>query len=150
MKNSEPCKLLVLEIFSGKTQLTHPEIAHRARCVAKKAQQCPGPGNRQADFASVESSRDHLRCAITGCQGSHSVSSRKISSTCFPKSLPILNARPRLGSYLPFSMTLIVCRLTPRRVASSAWLSSLSARSTRSLFFTGGCPDSPVTAIGNP
>ena len=48
--------------------------------------------------------------------------SSKIASTGILKSRPILNAKGRLGSNLPFSSALIVWRDTSRAVAKSAWV----------------------------
>src|SRR5262245_1843630 len=59
----------------------------------------------------------------------------KTSSIRSSKRRATAKASGRLGSYFSVSMALTVWRETPRRSASSAWLQSRSARSTRRRFF---------------
>lgn len=59
----------------------------------------------------------------------------KTSSTLRPKASAIRNASGSEGSNRPFSTALIELRETRTRSASSAWLHSFSARSTRMRFF---------------
>src|SRR5208337_289751 len=49
----------------------------------------------------------------------------------------ILNARSREGTYLPFSMARIVCRVTPMATARSSCVISCIALNTLILFFIG-------------
>src|SRR5687768_13896360 len=140
VKDGQPGHVTGLESGGGSRELAHAKVAHRAGGVTEKGYEDPRSGRRHLDCPAVERARLEGRDGITRSQRTcssrtrHSSTGPKISSTCLPKSIPILSASGRLGSYLPFSITLMVWRLTPSRSASSAWLQRRSARSTRSVF----------------
>ncbi len=69
-------------------------------------------------------------------------SGRKMSSIAWLNVRAMLNASGRLGSYLPLSIAMMVCRVTFTLSASSAWVRLCSARSTRSRFCISGTVDS--------
>jgi hypothetical protein len=65
----------------------------------------------------------------------HFSSGTKMSSIATSNSRANLNAKGRLGSYLPVSIAFTVCRDTSTNLAKSDCDKSLVARSSRSLFF---------------
>ena len=60
---------------------------------------------------------------------------RNKSSIRVLKTRAIAKARGRLGSYLPFSIEITVCRDTPRRSPSSCWDHPFASRTSRSRLF---------------
>ena len=90
-----------------------------SRAVAKGLSAIRGPGRR--------------RRPIKTCAWDYSV--RKIFSMDLPNSFAMAKASGRLGSYLPVSIALMVCRDTSSLSARSPWLQPRSVRSSRTRFF---------------
>ena len=90
------------------------------------------------------SDRSGVRSGVrAGDVGGGQPSGSKICSIGRSNSRAILNASGRLGSYLPVSKALTVCRETSSRSARAPWVHPLASRNARRQFFTrGGRPRS--------